>query len=1040
MTTSAGATSGAAPPPPPPRIGLYERHVSRKTNAVYYFNPSTRESVWADEERLPAGWGWSRAADTRPKVYVNLLTGERTEEGAPAPTEPAAAAAAAAPSAAAAAAPPAPLLEQQLSFQASRTAGDDLLSTPYIPDETTPGVRGRNVPDKVASKRDYLFAALVPPSELWRVQVDEVALYSVTEGRQAERMTATLAALVGPDAVVTDATGCVGGNALSFAKAFRFVYAVELSAQRARMLAHNAGVAGVGGRVRVVCGDSTRALRVLRQDVVFFDPPWGGPEYKDAATLDMFLGPHDVADLVVELTGGRSAQQQPAASSSSSSSSSQQQQPPADALARVVAVKAPVNYNVAGLKRKLEAAGRGAVVFQELPFHKMLLLLVRPGPGVRFPPVGPVPAGDGRVHTLVEEKEDAAAAAAAAPASRKRGSEALADADGDEGAGGEVTAPAGGHHGAGGAAKRAAPSGAGAGTGAGAGSASSSAGGAAASAASSSSAAGTASSSSSSSPSSSSLATSTSAVAALEVTTSSSSTLYLHVDPKAGTVFLAPEPEYFTLALAPLASSASASSSSSSSASLSSPPARISIASSAASAGAPLLFRASRSDPTRLTVRAATPQAPGPDDVELFALEPWTASAGTSASPSAAAAGAWGGGPGSVLLRAGTGRVLGVRADPRGGPPLVVQSEGFATAAAAATTADVLRVRPVFRDSIRSLLCPLVEGGGEQPASSSSSSSSAGLVAALLSLPLPLAVHGKAGEGKRGVAYRVSAASGPLASRSLVLKVQPHDDRVREEVAVVDAVERGRGSSGTGAAAADTKMTPPALVRCYGVFRDASSCYLLLDDVGAPAEDLLVPSPAGVAGSPSSAVTALAVWRRLLAALAELHGAGFLHCDVHAGNVLLPSADRAASAALIDFGSARKITAASGTYQGPTRGGRWDIQAPEQFGPEKWGTGPVTLSPSADLFAAAAVFVHLASGSAPFAPEPPGSKLSLGGCRDHRLRRAAPAALQALVRAALPPELAGAAEVCAKCLRPAPGERYGTAQEVLEALRGIGGE
>ena len=76
------------------------------------------------------------------------------------------------------------------------------------------------------------------------------------------------AALVGPDAVVTDATGCVGGNTLSFAKAFRFVYAVELSAQRARMLAHNAGVAGVGGRSRcrlaLLAGVRGRYLRAGR--------------------------------------------------------------------------------------------------------------------------------------------------------------------------------------------------------------------------------------------------------------------------------------------------------------------------------------------------------------------------------------------------------------------------------------------------------------------------------------------------------------------------------------------------------------------------------------------------------------------------------------------------------------------------------------------------------------------------------------------------------------------------------------------------------
>ena len=50
--------------------------------------------------------------------------------------------------------------------------------------------------------------------------------------------------------------------------------------------------------VRVHNADYVSICRTLKQDVVFMDPPWGGPAYKDtAALLDLYLGPHRLADV-----------------------------------------------------------------------------------------------------------------------------------------------------------------------------------------------------------------------------------------------------------------------------------------------------------------------------------------------------------------------------------------------------------------------------------------------------------------------------------------------------------------------------------------------------------------------------------------------------------------------------------------------------------------------------------------------------------------------------------------------------------------------
>ncbi len=44
-------------------------------------------------------------------------------------------------------------------------------------------------------------------------------------------------------------------------------------------------------QVFVYNADYVKVGPSLWQDIVFMDPPWGGPEYKTAKSLDMFLGP-----------------------------------------------------------------------------------------------------------------------------------------------------------------------------------------------------------------------------------------------------------------------------------------------------------------------------------------------------------------------------------------------------------------------------------------------------------------------------------------------------------------------------------------------------------------------------------------------------------------------------------------------------------------------------------------------------------------------------------------------------------------------------
>jgi hypothetical protein len=411
----------------------WSRKTSRSTGNTYFFCARTNISLWEDIT-LPTGWAYRLASKDAPKEYVSLFDESVTTFDRPtvSPSPPPSSILSSSSSSTSTAVTTSTTssstaVTSQLSFQASKAAADDLISKAYIPDETS---KGSNIPATIASKRDYLFSVLIPSDKLWQVQCDEVSLYSVTEGRSAERMTTLIIDELrrlgcgNSNLIITDATACIGGNSLSFARsdAVSRVNAVELSQQRARMLDHNLKLLApnLSAKANVYCDDFCKLAGIIQSNItttekneksekneknesnsyttekteknekseslvqltntitntsksleeyplglgkqhcVFFDPPWGGPEYKTATHLDMFLGQVDVADVTVSLLRSRRSD---------------------IACTRLVAIKAPLNYNVSGLRKKLFEAGmgQGEACVQEIKFHKMQLLLVRNG-------------------------------------------------------------------------------------------------------------------------------------------------------------------------------------------------------------------------------------------------------------------------------------------------------------------------------------------------------------------------------------------------------------------------------------------------------------------------------------------------------------------------------------------------------------------------------------------------------------------------------------------------------------------------------------
>jgi len=291
-----------------------------------------------------------------------------------------------------------------------------------------------------------------------------------------------------------------------------------------------------------------------------------------------------------------------------------------------------------------------------------------------------------------------------------------------------------------------------------------------------------------------------------------------------------------------------------------------------------------------------------------------------------------------------------------------------------------------------------------------------------------------AGRGKRSIVYRADNKSSTSSVKSVLdgkdsdndkytLKVQPFDERVAEEIeALKDAslIHERHKTKCEDLSKLVWAVSVPLVYPVYSFIDSSKNYYIIMEDFGTALDtnERLLWENAHV------------VFLRMMLALKYLHEQNRLHCDVHAGNILVKTNDFS-SAVLVDLGSSQKLDKTSRLYVGPTRGGRWDIMPPEQFSTGK-GSVDVQLTRASDIYSAAATIVNLLSGSPPFAP-PRGGKLTLFACRGHELR-----SLEAMKRLilTLAPKTVDMkfVDVLLRALHPDPKQRFETVDEVFESL------
>jgi hypothetical protein len=195
--------------------------------------------------------------------------------------------------------------------------------------------------------KNFLFKKL-DPSLRAQMQLDKEAFYSVTDQRVADKISNFLLELVPASSTITDGTSCVGGNVMSFSKVFHSVNAVERDATRFQMLKNNCALVKCAN-VNFFKDDYMQMAGTLKQDLIFMDPPWGGPDYKHLTSVELELSGTPMPEVCEQLSR----------------------------YARYIVLKLPENFNHEGLTERVTAK-----VTKYSNFRSLMLLVLDFGVGV----------------------------------------------------------------------------------------------------------------------------------------------------------------------------------------------------------------------------------------------------------------------------------------------------------------------------------------------------------------------------------------------------------------------------------------------------------------------------------------------------------------------------------------------------------------------------------------------------------------------------------------------------------------------------------
>ena len=131
-----------------------------------------------------------------------------------------------------------------------------------------------------------------------KLKSDIEGMYSLSHKDDADVLSKIIKERYG-ELKILDGTAGIGGNTISFAIHFNNVIAIEKNTERFEYLKEN--INSLKLDVKLINGNVLDYIKSEIFDVIFLDPPWGGPNYKFEKSLSLTLDNKPLIDVVKDL-------------------------------------------------------------------------------------------------------------------------------------------------------------------------------------------------------------------------------------------------------------------------------------------------------------------------------------------------------------------------------------------------------------------------------------------------------------------------------------------------------------------------------------------------------------------------------------------------------------------------------------------------------------------------------------------------------------------------------------------------------------------
>ena len=136
-------------------------------------------------------------------------------------------------------------------------------------------------------------------NNIHELKYDSEGLWSISHPNHANKLSEAIKSYKNLELnTILDSTAGLGGNTLSFAKKFNKVISIEYNFNRFKMLSNNVKCYDFNN-IELYHGDLIDLITKFNEkiDIVFVDPPWGGPNYKEDSNLKIELSNKNLAEV-----------------------------------------------------------------------------------------------------------------------------------------------------------------------------------------------------------------------------------------------------------------------------------------------------------------------------------------------------------------------------------------------------------------------------------------------------------------------------------------------------------------------------------------------------------------------------------------------------------------------------------------------------------------------------------------------------------------------------------------------------------------------